>query len=65
MLEAAEPGFRATCDVCASHHAVAATSREQAVLRLMRLGWHVATTGRTLCSGCNPTVTTRRRKLED
>jgi hypothetical protein len=64
MLEATEAGFRATCDTCASHEAVDATSREQAVLRLMRLGWHVVTTGRTLCSGCNPTVTQRRKPAE-
>jgi hypothetical protein len=64
MLEEAETGFRATCDQCATHEAVDATSREQAVLRVMRLGWHVTTTGKTLCSGCNPTVTTRRRPFE-
>jgi hypothetical protein len=64
MLEAAEPGFHATCDQCGSHEAVDATSREQAVLRLMRAGWHLTTAGRTLCSGCNPTLTTRRRPFE-
>jgi DNA-binding NarL/FixJ family response regulator len=64
MLEAAETGFRATCDACTSRESIDATSREQAVLRLMRLGWHVTTTGRTLCSGCNPTVTTRRKASE-
>jgi hypothetical protein len=64
MLEATDIGFRATCDVCASRESIDATSREQAVLRLMRLGWHVTTTGRTLCSGCNPTVTTRRKPHE-
>ena len=64
MLEAADTGFRATCDHCAAHEAVDATSREQAVLRLMRLGWHIATTGRALCAGCNPSVTTRKRPFE-
>lgn len=64
MLEEAEGRFHATCDTCTAREAIDATSREQAVLRLMRTGWHLTTAGATLCCGCNPQMTVRRTRFE-
>jgi hypothetical protein len=64
MVEEIDGRFQVTCDKCGERETLEATSREVAVLRLIRAAWHVTTSGETLCPGCNPTMTMRRRRFE-
>jgi hypothetical protein len=63
MLEDVSGRFQATCDKCGALETVDTTTREVAVLRLIRAGWHLVTTGETFCSGCHQTPTMRRRRF--